>query len=182
MASDFENLKTRAETQGKDSFLNYLRRKKIFDIRDRRLKPLQQFTSHDFVGQPAVVGDQGQDPTCASHAVGKAVVEVLNGFNLECNQDKIIDTLVNVVQPDKTCVQIQEFNHQQIDLEFWDKGSETSGFTEARITLLVQPEAVNNITWKEPAMTLNQLNDNRNSRMIAVYQTGPKGTHQIHTV
>lgn len=60
MASDFDNLKTRAETQGKDSFLNYLKRKKIFDIRDRRLKPLQQFTSHDFVGQPAVVSNQAK--------------------------------------------------------------------------------------------------------------------------
>ena len=186
MASDFDNLKTRAETQGKDSFLNYLRRKKIFDINDRRLKPLQQFISHVPAGQPAVVSNQGQDPTCSSHAVGKAVVELLDGFNLDCKQEKIIDHLVNVVQPDKTPVPITAFNDKQIDLEFWDKGSDPNEFTEARASLLVQCEypSPQSPSWREPAMTMKQLTDNRNSRMIAVYDPEPdqKDAHDLHAV
>ena len=173
MASDFDNLKTKAETQGKDSFIQFLRRKKIFDISDRRLKPLQQFTAQVPPGQPAVVSDQGNDPTCSSHAVGKVIVEILDSFNLDCDQEKIIDHLVNIVQPDKEPVPIYEFNNQQIDLEFWEKGADPRGFTEARITLMVQHQPVNNTTWKEPAMTEKQLKDN-NSRMVAVYKTGIK--------
>ena len=114
--------------------------------------------------------------------MGKVVVEVLNGFNLDCNQNKVIDNLVNVVQPDKEPIPIPDFHNQQIDLEFWDKGSDSLGFTEARVTLLVQRQAVNSSTWKEPAMTMNQLNDNRNSRMVAVYKTGRKGPHKHHAL
>ena len=118
--------------------------------------------------------------------MGKAVVELLDGFNLDCKQEKIIDHLVNVVQPDKTPVPITAFNDKQIDLEFWEKMSDPNEFTEARASLLVQCEYLSpqSPAWREPAMTMKQLTDNRNSRMIAVYDPEPdqKDAHDLHAV
>ena len=48
----------------------------------------------ELVSQPSVASDQGREDTCASHAVGKATVEIVDGFSLNCDQEKIIDALI----------------------------------------------------------------------------------------
>ena len=126
---------------------------------------------------------QGQEYTCASHAVGKAVVEILDGFVLDCDQEKIIEKLIQTVQPNKNPVQITDFEDKQIDVYFWEKGLQSmANASHALITIKVQTQTgVNLINWSGPAMTPQQLKSN-NTRMVAVWRTGKMGQNSSHAV
>ena len=50
-------------------------------------------------GQPAVVSDQGTMTTCSSHAISKAIVELLDIENYNCKQEEIQASLQNKIQP-----------------------------------------------------------------------------------
>ena len=155
---------------GIKAFDDALRIKKIFDIKAKKLKPFQDFI-HFPVGQPSVVSNQGTKPTCASHAMGKVVVEILNNFNLNCSQTKIIDDLIRIVQPDEEPVTIYKFNFTNIDLSFWEENDETHP-EERKVTLVVQHQVMMK-SWLRswtPAMTKKQLEEH-NTKILAVYQT-----------
>ena len=107
------------------------------------------------VGQPAVVSDQGREGTCASHAVGKAVVDILDSMDDDCDQDKIIENLVEKVQPNRDGARITDYMDKQIDVVYWEKGLESTA-TQARITLKVQTQ-----TGVTPSMSPQQLRYNK---------------------
>jgi len=46
-------------------------------------------------GQPAIVTDQGPDPVCAGHAVAKAIVEIIDDYGFNCEEEQIRDQLVS---------------------------------------------------------------------------------------
>ena len=48
-------------------------------------------------GIPATLSDQGINPTCSSHAVGKAVQDFLDKNSFHTDQDEVIKTLQNLV-------------------------------------------------------------------------------------
>ena len=109
------------EKRGIRAFLNFLKREQIFDISDGNVKNWKKFSeAYVQVGQSAEVSDQGNKLTCASHAMGKVLVEILNNFTLDCDQKKIIDDLIKNVQPNEEAVPIHKFNFKKFDLEFWD--------------------------------------------------------------
>ena len=175
---------TEQKKGGIKSFKDALRQKEIFDISDKKMKKIQEFIVHFPVGQPAVFSDQGTDPTCASHAMGKVLVEILNKYDLDCSQDKIIDDFISLVQPDKQPVTINKFNFTNIDLKFWE-GNDEKTAEERKVTLVVQHQVTKNKTkasfffpstnlletWKtwKPAMDKKQL-ENYNTKILAVYQ------------
>ena len=43
--------------------------------------------------QPPKPSNQGQRPVCSSHAIAKALVDILDGFGYDCDQQDIIDKL-----------------------------------------------------------------------------------------
>ena len=49
-------------------------------------------------GTTADPSNQGTNPPCTSHAVGKAVVECLDELSLDCSQDAVITALINLKQ------------------------------------------------------------------------------------
>jgi len=126
--------------------------------------------------------------TCSSHAVGKAIVEILNNFNLNCDQKKITDDLINLVQPDLAPVAINKFNTTKFDLQYWNKDQIEK--TDTRVTLVIQHQALKTFSRKnvqrvqsakKPDMTVKQLGDH-NMKMMAVYEI-PNGTrYRYHAV
>ena len=80
------------------SLLNLLRQRKTYDIHARVDKSVDLIGAQpELTGQSSVVSDQGTEPTCSSHAVGKAIVEIIDGFTMDCDQDKIIEDLIKTV-------------------------------------------------------------------------------------
>ena len=67
-------------------FLSKLKEKKFFNIVDKQEDTIPGRAVPPIPSQPATVSDQGQVPVCTSHAVGKGVVDILNGANLDCDQ------------------------------------------------------------------------------------------------
>ena len=180
MKSEPNNIKIVAkyEKRGIKAFLKFLKREKIFDISDGNVKQWKKFSgAYVQVGQPAEVSDQGTKLTCASHAMGKVLVEILNNFYLDCDQKKIIEDLITNVQPTGEAVPIYKFNFSKIDLEFWDSTSEKQ--EKIQIQMVIQHKIVNE-SWKIPAMSLQEL-DEHNTKVLAVYKP-PKQPNTFHAV
>ena len=71
-----------------DKFLATLKARKIYDVNSKKATTMAPgFIPLAATSQPAVVSDQGNNETCASHAVGKAVVEIIDGLGMDCDQD-----------------------------------------------------------------------------------------------
>merc|ERR1712227_1138391 len=97
-------------------FEKYLNKREFYCYFTKKLKEIRiEF------GASAAVSDQGSVPFCASHAVGKCVVDIIDGFGLDCDQDKVIQTLAEAVQSDGEAHHIQEFNDELIDVEVWEQ-------------------------------------------------------------
>ena len=63
------------------SFVNALRQRKIYDIFSKVDKSADSIGAPpELIGQPSVVSSQGNEPICASHAVGKAIVDIIDGY------------------------------------------------------------------------------------------------------
>ena len=93
------------------SFINALRKRETYDIQSKVDKSVDAIGAPpELMGQPSVVSNQGTEDTCASHAVGKAIVEIIDRFRLNTDQDKIIEDLIKTVQPGRQETFIREFN------------------------------------------------------------------------
>ena len=115
LQQDVSNLALGLGVQGR--FLDTLKLRKIYDVRTKQPSTMPLgFTPLASAGQPAVVSNQGNNLTCASHAVGKGVVEIINGLGMDCDQDKIIQDLITTVQPQKQPCHIDDFSNQPIDI------------------------------------------------------------------
>ena len=71
-------------------FLSKLKEKKFFNIFDKQEDTVPGRRRSPVPGQPPEVSNQGQVPVCTSHAVGKGVVAILDGANLNCYQVDIM--------------------------------------------------------------------------------------------
>ena len=69
---------------------------------------------------------QGSVPTCTSHAVGKAVVELLHLKLFECNQEAVIASLINLKQTTFARQWPHVFNDVTLALQVWDSDDEES--------------------------------------------------------
>jgi len=67
--------------------------------------------------------DQGNDPVCASHAVGKGVVGILDdcGFDVVKGQEQFINDIVNQVQPTAQAKNPDEFNKEELNVTIKSK-------------------------------------------------------------
>ena len=131
------NKKLKLSQNVHDTFLATLKARKIYDIKSKRATTMPPgFSLLASAGQPAVVSNQGNNLTCASHAMGKGVVEIINGHGMDCDQDKIIQDLITTVQPQKQPRHIDDFSNQSIDIDVWEPQMESS-FLTPRIFFLI---------------------------------------------
>jgi len=74
-------------------------------------------------GTVPVASDQGNDPVCTSHAVGKGVVGILDncGFDVVGGQDNVINDLIKQVQPKLQRENPDRFNGEILNLSIKQK-------------------------------------------------------------
>jgi len=72
-------------------------------------------------GSLAHPSNQGQTLTCASHSVGKAILEILDSVGWNGNQDEIIKTLIAIGQPDGLAQNPDIFNNEILKVKVFSK-------------------------------------------------------------
>ena len=155
------------------SFFKTLTQRKTFDIQSKVDKIVDLVGAPPVpLGQPPVVSNQGNEDTCASHAVGKAIVDIIDGFNMDMHQPKLTEKLIKTVQPSRRPTFIREFCNKPIEVEIWSSGlRHKSRFVT--IFIFVQSEInVDKPDWSGPKMTSKELK-NKNTRVVAVWETKP---------
>ena len=65
------------------TFYEYLQKREFFDIHKSAVVPVSdELLPTSPTSQPPVVSDQGSDPTCSSHAMGKCITAIVDDFGL----------------------------------------------------------------------------------------------------
>ena len=121
-------------------------------------------------GIPPTFSDQGQKPVCASHAVGKAVVYILDVAGYDCDQKKIIDTLIQNVQPNETPTPIDEFHRQQVSIEVWKKEDTSKELISLKLWVQRQTE-IDVKNWTGPKITDKQRKVNHMG-LVGIWKRG----------
>ena len=150
----------------------FLEKKEFFCYRKKDFQPIfLQF------GAPARVSYHNA-PICASHAVGKCVVDIIDSFGLDSDQEEVIKALVEKVQPDNAAHYIQEFNNESIEVNVWIKG-----FPEERyrvsLKIYVQTEISITSNWTGPPnITPAEMTEHK-TRMVAIWKHAV-GPHAVY--
>ena len=116
----------------------------------------------------------GSSKTCSSHAVAKAIVDIFNGYGHNCDQTKLIETLVKRFQPGQNCEYVINFRDVPFRFTFWTSSKSYSRTID--LSLKVQLQDKQPIA---PHMTSQNL-DLYNTRMIVVYEWNPNQTHAVY--
>ena len=106
--------------------------------------------------------------------MAKAIVDIFNGYGYNCDQSKIIATLVSKFQPGLNCEYV--YNFEYVPFEFTFSTSSKSYARTIDLSLKVQLQDKQPIT---PLMTSQNL-DSHNTRMIVVYKSNPNLTHAVY--
>merc|ERR1719320_764081 len=77
--------------------------------------------SQDKTGAMAFPSNQGQTLTCASHAVGRAILEILDSVGWDADQQSIIDALIVKYQPRGQPENPDIFNNEEIKVKVTKK-------------------------------------------------------------
>ena len=122
---------------------------------------------------PAV--DQQDGETCASYSTGKATFSIIKGFNIETvdgMQQKIIDELIKIFQPNKTPIYIQDFHSAIPRTEFKEKAVAIRiEEKDHRIGFIIQAQTEDEVRENGPFLEGDQRDmDMYHLRIIAVYQ------------
>ena len=147
-------LKLQLEQQKIHAFTSYLESRQFLDIEKNEVNKNPQNV------QTQVGIDREASYACASHALGNCVVDIIDSFGLNCNQDDITEALAKI----KQAKYISQFNHESITVDVWVKGSSPPKYHEIELYLIVQPSYVN-INGHFPKMTRVQM-DKYKTRMV----------------
>ena len=164
-------------------FVSDLNKMEYYDINERKLKTFE-FANRPPGAEPpgmaARVTEQTGE-TCSSEAMSRCVTEIADSSELDVDQEEIVKTFINIVQPDKRARHLHDFNHKSVFVRSWKKGLEKekveNQFYFLNLGVLVQRQTVHKPSFEGPLMTQDQLIEHR-TRMIAVWDLGEKdGDH-----
>ena len=170
-------------------FLSKLKEKKFFNIFDKQEDTVPGRRRSPVPGQPPEVSNQGQVPVCTSHAVGKGVVAILDGANLNCYQvdimfsncsnrlswslslqDEVINSLIEVAQPEKTPVRVGDLSQKSISVQVWGHEEDEADRKTIKIKLWIQSQTrVNVKNWDGPRVPTDELKEQKMA-MVAVWE------------
>ena len=103
------------------------------------------FTLQAPPAQPATWSDQGKESTCTKHSVGKAIVAILDGYGLDCDQEKVIAEL-----GDKCPRFPSEFNEKRMKVWVTEKeGDKEAGEIEIEVHVTTGETYMENHIWKQ---------------------------------
>ena len=108
--------------------LSDLSKRTFFDIGQKTIKKIVSdsiLASLTSAGQCAKVSNQKAQLTCLSHSIGKAIVEFVNDYGLDCSQEWIIKFLEETVQrcQKDTGGQGEDFLRSSLIFQVWDEES-----------------------------------------------------------
>ena len=79
----FAALPLEENSGGYKTFHEYLQKREFFHIHKSAVVPVSdELLPTSPTSQPPVVSDQGSDPTCSSHAMGKCITAIVDDFGL----------------------------------------------------------------------------------------------------
>ena len=145
-----------------ESILSVLRERKFYNI---SAEEVQTWRGKESLppSHPAP-SNQGRKYTCSSHALGKAVTDIFDGFNYDCDQDDIIKRLENNVQPTGQAKFIENFTEKSVIVNFWKKGLESTRKC-VEVHIITQRETVDS-NWTGPKLRKEELK-NHNMSLVA---------------
>eukprot|EP00091_Calanus_sinicus_P024942 TRINITY_DN9255_c0_g1_i1.p1 TRINITY_DN9255_c0_g1~~TRINITY_DN9255_c0_g1_i1.p1 ORF type:complete len:148 (-),score=46.44 TRINITY_DN9255_c0_g1_i1:213-656(-) len=98
--------------------------------------PVDLLRKPNITGQPAIPSSQGSFPVCASHAVAKAIVEIIDEKGYDCDQNAIVAALVH---PNQEAKNPDYFNGSKIKIKITKKsGDHSTGEIELEINVQTQ--------------------------------------------
>ena len=117
----------------------------------------------------------GSSKTCSSHALAKAIVDIFHGYGYNCDQTKIIETLVSKFQPGLNCEYVYNFGYVPFEFTFWNDSKTYSRTIDLSLKVQLQDKQP-----FVPLMTSQNL-DSFRTRMIAVYKSNQNSTpHAVY--
>ena len=99
--------------------------------------------------------------------MAKAIVDIFNGYGYNCDQSKIIETLIDKFQPDQNCEYVSNFEYVPFEFTFWKSSKSYSRTIDLSLKVQLQDKQPMN-----PLMTSQNL-DSHNTRLIVVYKPDP---------
>ena len=159
-----------------DSILSFFRKREFYNISEGKVqilngKPLVP------TAQPPVLSNQESEKTCSSHAVGKAIVNIFDGFNYDTDQKEIIEFLKNTVQPKGKPAHLKDFMGKSVLVNFWRTGMQSS-CQAVEVKVIIQTETVNK-NWNGPKLKKEDLKKQHMS-MVATWDMGKRKHHAIY--
>ena len=105
-------------------------------------------------------------------------MDVLDGLQLDCDQDKVINTLIETVQPDKKPVPIDYFHRKPISVEVWKKNEHSKVSIPLRIWVQRQKD-VDVKNWTGPLLEDKERQEN-SMGLVGIWNLGSDEYHAIY--
>lgn len=130
---------------------DWLEKQLFYNINSKSLERVVEVLASPVPGASPVPDDQGEEPVCTSHAVGKCTVDILDGFGYDCSQEEIVKSLKEHVQPKHKAVRFEGFNGVGLNVSIWKRGTDSSKSRKVPICLKIQRQPrVNIANWRGP--------------------------------
>merc|ERR1719320_649275 len=124
---------------------------------------LHGIQQQDKTGALASPSNQGQTLTCASHAVGKAVLEILDSVGWDADQNIIIDTLIKKFQPDHEPENPDVFNEGTVKVHITNKEDKSKAM-DIEVEIGIQRQTARKVephAYTNTSPTVTNLEENR---------------------
>ena len=105
-------------------------------------------------------------------------MDVLDGLELDCDQDKVIKSLIETVQPDEKPVPIDYFHRKAIPVEVWKKNEKTKVSIPLRIWVQRQKD-VDVKNWTGPLLEDKERKEN-SMGLVGIWNLGSDDYHAIY--
>ena len=130
---------------------DWLWKRQFYNIKSESLEHVVEVLTSPVPGASPVPDDQGEEPVCTSHAVGKCTVDILDGFGYDCSQEEIVKGLKERVQPNHEAVRFEQFDGVGLNVSIWKRGTDSSNSRKVPICLKIQRQSrVNIANWRGP--------------------------------
>ena len=105
-------------------------------------------------------------------------MDVLDGLQLDCDQEKVIKTLIETVQPDEIPVPIDYFHRKPISVDVWKKNEHSKVSIPLRIWVQRQKD-VDIKNWTGPLLGDKERREN-SMGLVGIWNLGSDEYHAIY--
>ena len=102
----------------------------------------------------------------------QAVVDILDSYELDCDQKTVTRDLIDIVQPTKERAHIKKFREKTLEVTVWEKKS-PSKLTRIRFSILTQKlsaASCQDVGVSGPGLTKEELMREHHTGIVAVWR------------